>query len=227
MGGAPSSLPVRSESGVESAGMRQWFVELNQFVARRRPALHMAAALLFVMVAPANDKSILLGLPLLLLGIAIRTWALGCIVKDGGVCRAGPYAWVRHPLYLGSLVMALGYCVAVNSPPLAGIVVALAGALYAVAIRREEKALLLRFPEEYHAYIREVPCLIPSLRRNGLRTEGGGFRWHRAVANRAVRATLLSLLALALFDAKEDLVEVVTGWEPTLHPWLAHICPWL
>jgi hypothetical protein len=187
----------------------------------------MAAALLFVMVAPANDKSILLGVPLLLLGIAIRTWALGCIVKDGGVCRAGPYAWVRHPLYLGSLVMALGYCVALNSPTLAGIVVVLAGALYAVAMRREEKALLLRFPDEYHAYIREVPCLIPSLRRTGLRTDGGGFRWRRAVANRAVRATLLSLLALALFDAKEDMIEAITGWEPTLHPWLAHICPWL
>jgi len=64
--------------------------------------------------------SIAVGLPLAFAGEAIRAWAVGYsgvttrgdAVTAPGLVTAGPYAYVRNPLYVGNFITALGFAVA-------------------------------------------------------------------------------------------------------------------
>ncbi len=159
----------------------------SSYVSRKRPFVHALAAAAFILMAPANDQTSLLGMPLLLSGIAIRSWALGHVVKNTELCTTGPYAWVRHPLYAGSMVMVAGYCIMLNSPVLAAVAGVLAAALYSGVIRREEEALERTFPGAYQAYRERVPALVPVPWRRMRGADRGAYSWARAVRNRAIR----------------------------------------
>ena len=66
--------------------------------------------------ARPTTLSLLLGLPLACAGEAVRIWASGHIEKTRRLATGGPYAHSRNPLYLGSLLIALGVAVACASP---------------------------------------------------------------------------------------------------------------
>ena len=46
------------------------------------------------------------------LGILVRLWASGFVMKNKELATTGPYAMVRHPLYTGNILMLLGFCLA-------------------------------------------------------------------------------------------------------------------
>ena len=78
---------------------------------------------------------------------------------DARLVQTGPFALVRHPMYGGGLVLALGWAVYVQGWLTLGYVLALFVFLDAKS-RREERWLAERFPE-YPAYQRRVRKLIP------------------------------------------------------------------
>jgi protein-S-isoprenylcysteine O-methyltransferase Ste14 len=81
--------------------------------------------------------------------------------------RAGPFAWVRHPVYTGLALHFLGACVATgNVLLLFGTLFVTLPAFYARA-RAEEKLLREQFGSEYDRYMDEVPMLVPGLRVRG------------------------------------------------------------
>ena len=61
-----------------------------------------------LVLARPTPVSLALGLPLALLGEALRLWASGHIEKTKALATGGPYAHTRNPLYVGSLLMAIG-----------------------------------------------------------------------------------------------------------------------
>ncbi|MEQ9443643.1 MAG: isoprenylcysteine carboxylmethyltransferase family protein [Cyclobacteriaceae bacterium] len=71
---------------------------------------------------------------------------------------------VRHPLYAGTILIALGFwCF---SPTLANLITALAWIIYTlIGIKIEEAKLLKLYGDEYREYQEEVPMLIPRLGR--------------------------------------------------------------
>jgi protein-S-isoprenylcysteine O-methyltransferase len=74
----------------------------------------------------------------------------------------GPYRWVRHPSYTGSLLTILGILLCcVNPMSLLGLVPPLAG--YAYRIRIEEKALTTALGEAYRSYARRTRRVLPFL----------------------------------------------------------------
>jgi protein-S-isoprenylcysteine O-methyltransferase Ste14 len=121
-----------------------------------------------------------LGLVVLFVSTAFALWArfsLGTswslapeVGGDRRLRTLGPYAVTRHPIYTGLLGMILGTAL------LAGlgqaILAVVAGLIvFLVKIHAEERLLLLNFPEEYPAYRRRVPQLVPGLGRlHGRRT---------------------------------------------------------
>lgn len=107
-----------------------------------------------------------IGVALMVAGIAIRLWALGCIEgrKKRVLVTWGPYGHVRHPLYCGSFLLGLGACVFAGAP-LAGLITgAVYLALYLPSIRAEERFLALRFGPAWADYSSKVRALLPCLR---------------------------------------------------------------
>jgi protein-S-isoprenylcysteine O-methyltransferase Ste14 len=87
------------------------------------------------------------------------------------VIRKGVFRLVRHPVYLGELVLYLALLM--FSLSLAAAAVWLLAALFLHFIsRHEEKLLVRRFSDEYRAYMREVPMWFPRLRLAAVKKGG-------------------------------------------------------
>jgi protein-S-isoprenylcysteine O-methyltransferase Ste14 len=115
---------------------------------------------------------LLIGIACALKGAALRTWGsayLGAsIVQDAamhgeGVVAAGPYRYVRNPLYLGTF--AHTFALALLMPPSGAIFCIIAiGLMQLRLILAEEPFLATKLGEPYLAYCAKVPRLIPALK---------------------------------------------------------------
>ena len=77
----------------------------------RIPMGFCLAGLYFYMAEPAWP-TLPFGLALAFFGVLFRAWATGNIHKDNHLAIVGPYTLSRHPLYLGTFVIGLGFCLA-------------------------------------------------------------------------------------------------------------------
>jgi protein-S-isoprenylcysteine O-methyltransferase Ste14 len=57
-----------------------------------------------------------LGVPPIAVGAALRSWGAGHLVKNDALTTSGPYAHLRHPLYLGTLLVATGFGLLLGGP---------------------------------------------------------------------------------------------------------------
>ncbi len=104
------------------------------------------------------------GVGLLCSGVLLRTWAAGTLQKDSTLAASGPYLLVRHPLYLGSCILAMGLMIALRNPYVFAIFGFILILTYRHTIEHEERNLLARFGESFLKRQRETGALIPSLR---------------------------------------------------------------
>jgi hypothetical protein len=162
----------------------------------RVPAGWALGALVLALARP-TPWSLLLGLPPALLGEALRVWASGHIEKTRRLATGGPYAHSRNPLYVGSVLIALGVAVACASPWVAAAMAAYFLAFYPSVMREEAAFLAAKFPEEHAAWAAAVPLFWPRATPTGPRTSR--FDWSRVGRNREWRtAASLPLLAALL-----------------------------
>jgi protein-S-isoprenylcysteine O-methyltransferase Ste14 len=121
---------------------------------------------------PHTDWSWTAGATVCVFGLFVTIWARWTLAgnwssdvtfKQGHeLVKIGPYRFVRHPIYTGLLVMALG--TAINTGRLRcwlGIVVV--GIGFWIKLKQEERLMLRHFPNEYPAYQRQVKALVPFL----------------------------------------------------------------
>jgi protein-S-isoprenylcysteine O-methyltransferase Ste14 len=166
--------------------------------SRYRVTAGWIVGIVVLALARPNTTSLLWALPLLLAGECVRLWASGHIEKTRCLATGGPYAHSRNPLYVGSLLIALGVAVGCAS-----VWVVLAVALYFAAfypsVMREEAAFLTKkFPVEYAEWAAGVPLFWPRLSPGGRRSSR--FEWARVRMNREWRtAAALPFVALLLF----------------------------
>jgi protein-S-isoprenylcysteine O-methyltransferase Ste14 len=166
--------------------------------SRYRVPVGWLVGLAVVALARPTAGWLLVGLPLACAGEVLRLWASGHIEKTKQLATGGPYAHSRNPLYVGSLLIALGVAVACASP---WVVLAMAAyflAFYPRVMREEAAFLAQKFPEAYAAWTAAVPLFWPRLAPAGPRQSR--FDWARVRTNRDWRtACALPLLALLLF----------------------------
>ena len=133
------------------------------FLVRRRVTLGFVVAAVALLLAQPTWATWTIGLVIACLGELLRTWASGHLNKGREVTRSGPYRWTRHPLYVGSSIIALGVVIASRSVLVALIGAAYVGITIPMAIRAEEAFLRRTFGQTYDLYRRdEAP---PMLRR--------------------------------------------------------------
>jgi protein-S-isoprenylcysteine O-methyltransferase Ste14 len=146
-------------------------------IARYRVHLGFLAAVAALLLAGPNRTSWVVGLAIATLGELVRVWAAGHIEKGREITRSGPYRFVRHPLYLGSTMLGVGFSVAAWSLPVVLLCAVYLGLTLAAAVRTEEAALDARFDGAYAAY-----------RQGRAEPVARRFSWARVVMNREYRA---------------------------------------
>jgi protein-S-isoprenylcysteine O-methyltransferase Ste14 len=157
---------------------------MRAFLARRRVALGFFFGAFVLYLAEPTSSSLAAGAAVALVGQAIRVWAAGHLEKSREVTVSGPYQFMRHPLYVGSSIMALGVAIGSRSWWVAVLVMAYMGATLTAAIRSEEAFLRQRFGNAYDDYAES----------RGPRVERR-FSWERAWRNKEYRA----VAGLAIF----------------------------
>ncbi len=148
------------------------------FVFKNRGALLAIPAVVLVVFGKPAGVAIAVGLILAVLGELIRVWAVGFSgmttrgdhVEAPELVSAGPYAYVRNPLYVGNFVTALGFAIAFTggNEPVIKCVLILASlavmiAVYAIIVPHEEQFLAGEFGDAFTKYRAEVPPLFPRL----------------------------------------------------------------
>jgi protein-S-isoprenylcysteine O-methyltransferase Ste14 len=133
------------------------------FVARLRVPSGFLIVIVFAWFSHPTWQSMAVGLPISIAGLALRTWAAGCLAKNRQLATGGPYAYTRNPLYIGTLLVAAGLAVAARSGWLALLFATVFLLVYLPVIQNEEQHLRTLFPD-YAEYAREVPALLPTLR---------------------------------------------------------------
>jgi protein-S-isoprenylcysteine O-methyltransferase Ste14 len=83
------------------------------------------------------------------------------VSNDQAVVEQGPYRWLRHPSYLGSLLAIMGYGMTLTNWLSIFLPALCLGAAYAYRIRVEEDALLQGLGSAYHAYMKRTWRLVP------------------------------------------------------------------
>ena len=131
-------------------------------VARLRVPSGFLLVAVFGWFSHPTPRSLLIGAPLSLLGLALRAWAAGCLAKNRELATGGPYAYVRNPLYIGTLLVAAGLVRAARSMVLGMVFAAVFVLIYLPVIQNEEQHLRKLFPE-YADYAARVPSLWPRL----------------------------------------------------------------
>jgi protein-S-isoprenylcysteine O-methyltransferase Ste14 len=153
-------------------------------VARLRVTCGFVMVAAFAWFSHPDVRSLAWGLPVSFAGLALRAWATGYVEKNLRLAQSGPYAYVRNPLYLGTLLVAAGFAAASRRWELAALFGFVFVFIYLPAIGLEEQHLAKLFPQ-FAAYSARVPALWPTLQPLA---QPEHFRWELYLRNREYQA---------------------------------------
>jgi protein-S-isoprenylcysteine O-methyltransferase Ste14 len=157
-------------------------------------------------VARPTRFTLLAGVGVALPGELLRLWASGHLEKNRRLATGGPYGWTRNPLYLGSLLVGLGFCFATGRGVLVALLAGLFAAVYVPVMKREASKLGEAFPEDYARYAKLVPLFLPrpptTVGKDMSPGPDSGFSWSRVRENRETWTVLGVLLVISILAGK-------------------------
>jgi len=190
-----------------AAPQPDWIARWQRIARRIRVPLGFLAAALYLfelLRRTPHPAAVAWSLALVLPGLWLRAYASGTVKKNQELTITGPYAHTRNPLYLGSMLIAAGFALAILSWPVALVLALGFAAIYVPVIASEERFLRAAFPA-FDNYCEQVPRLIPRLtpaRDPGGQSEAGRFSLslylHHREYNAGIGVLLLYLSLLLL-----------------------------
>ena len=181
------------------AGVGGWL-----FKRRTVIPLPVALALLLIpsrSVFPSlSTLPLLPGVPIVVLGEAVRLWAvhhIGVISRTrserlGPLVETGPFSLVRNPLYLGNILLWIGFALSAGLAWLAPLIVVLLALEYHAIVRWEERLLALRIGDPYREYVARVPRWLPRLGALAGLQDAMPFSWRDTIYSE--RGTLIAIV---------------------------------
>ncbi len=136
--------------------------EWSRIARRIRVPMGFVFAVLYFWLARPTWRFLAFGAILIVPGLLIRALASGHVRKNEALATSGPYAYTRNPLYLGSLLIGIGFAVAARSWWVGVALVVMFFAIYLPVIRDEESFLRQKFPE-FAEYAQRVPRMFPRI----------------------------------------------------------------
>lgn len=165
--------------------------------------LPIAAALLLIPGSPASPlpttSSFWAGVPIVATAELLRLWAvhhIGVISRTrsdrlGPLVDTGPFSIVRNPLYLGNILLWVGFAVSAQIVWLVPVIVLVLAFEYHAIVRWEERLLAARIGTAYGDYTRRVPRWLPALRLPVAAADGARFSWRDTLFSE--RGTLIAI----------------------------------
>jgi len=176
--------------------LRRWF--------KFRFAVLYPFGLLAVFFSIPSDSSIKAGIGFVMAGLLIRVWANGYAIKLERLTTSGPYAFIRHPLYLGTLLLVIGFVVVLRIHYIIGIlVIALMVGVYSSTIRKEELMLEKKFKDKYSDYKNKIPAIFPAFVFYS-QGEKWPFSFRRLIKSQEYKLFFWMLILLIGFHLKDE-----------------------
>ena len=153
-------------------GLLGWFdrIRFNEILRQGIGLLLVAVCAYF---ARPDTGTVSIGLSLAVVGQVFRIYAAGYIFKNRQLASTGPYALVRHPLYLGNFIILIGFTIASANLYVAAGVVVFFLVWYPAAIAYEDSKLENIFGDDWRAWSKNIRAIIPGLARwSDLKTKG-------------------------------------------------------
>lgn len=205
----PADFSTKPQSIEQDPGSA--VVRIGGWLFKHRTSIPLPIAAALLLVPPETSATALstqlawLGVPVVGIGELLRLWGvhhIGVISRTrsdrlGPLIDTGPFARVRNPLYLGNILLWLGFAISARLAWLAPIFIGLLAFEYHAIVRWEERLLESRIGAAYRAYIARVPRWIP--RMGGSRGEGPpltkstAFAWTETLYSE--RGTLIAIAA--------------------------------
>jgi hypothetical protein len=168
---------------------------------RDRYRQFIGIAFIFLVTASGTPTAglFLIGAVIVVLGSAVRLWASGHIKKNKALATDGPYAYVRHPLYVGNILLGVGFSLASglwwSTPLFIGILVF----FYPHAINIEDAKLRRLFGEDWEKWQAHTRALIPRITSDGFSAGGWSFSQSLRQNGEPIIALILLLCLYGLF----------------------------
>jgi protein-S-isoprenylcysteine O-methyltransferase Ste14 len=153
-------------------------------VAKLRVPCGFVLVAAFLWLSQPSWLSLAAGLPVSIAGLAVRAWAAGHLEKNLALTDSGPYAHVRNPLYIGTLLVAAGLVLAARRWELGVLFATVFALIYLPVVELEEQHLRKLFAD-YADYSKRVPKLIPRIAAAGAAKH---FEWRLYRRNREYEA---------------------------------------
>ncbi|MCP1727160.1 protein-S-isoprenylcysteine O-methyltransferase Ste14 [Natronospira proteinivora] len=109
-------------------------------------------------------------------GMLIRLWASGHVKKNKELATDGPYAYVRHPLYVGNILLLAGFCIASQLWWSVPVMLAFLWFYYPTAISYEDRKLRQLFGDQWEQWSANTRALLPRFQGRGFRFGGWSLR---------------------------------------------------
>ena len=146
-----------------------------------------------------RDPKSLIGFAAIVVGVGMRSWAAGILKKNAVLATTGPYACTRNPLYLGSLLVLVGFTVLLNIEMEFVVVSGPLAAVYLVQVLHEERVLNERFGKSWARHCATVPRFLPRRLSAAPLATWQAQNWLGNREYRAFTAVLLGLLGMELW----------------------------
>lgn len=201
----------------EFSPFRAVLITVGQWLFRRRGWFPLLFALPLLcnpyLEIEHSWVSILLSFLLILLGEALRIWAVAYagsvtrtrIGKLGHLVTEGPYAYVRNPIYWGNILIACGILLLFEQPLLVVPILPLVFIYYHLIVLWEEDHLEKAFGQPYRDYCYRVARWWPFPRNRRGRKSWPTFPWREVL--RSERGTFITLLGVFLFYSLHEYLE--------------------
>jgi protein-S-isoprenylcysteine O-methyltransferase Ste14 len=191
-----------------------FLILVGQFVFAHRTLVGLfpvvVAALFVRPTYPKSTEELMLkviSVGLVMAGVVLRAWSAGCAgkhtrtpnIEGGKLATGGPYAFVRNPIYVGSMVLGVGMVGIIGDWRLIPFCIGTFAALYFLIIPAEEEFLQRTYPLEYKLYRKNVRRILPRF-RPWPGAQQTSFDWQAALGEWQMAVVLVAILAF-LFGA--------------------------
>lgn len=163
--------PARFSQYRSDVGLERWIQRL-----RNKEFLRQFGGFLLILfytwTAEPEEPWVPVAMVVATLGAGMRAWAAGTVFKNEILATTGPYSLVRHPLYLGNILVFIGFNLLNNDPWAWLLTVSFLWFFYPPAIAYEDSKLEELFGQPWRDWRERTPALIPArLQFRALRSE--------------------------------------------------------